>query len=185
LPAGPEVFRLHSGLKVFQEGLELADVGIVSIYGATGGDALRRIRTLHGSGLRFADVASLELPLFLDAGATRRYEDAIFKHNAALARAARTNPAFDVSYAVAGSRAPFVILTLRAPAGYDTLDEEIAAEASSRGYVFSKGGSFGFRGHRFETVRPQGRPPFLRVAMGRRGGPSLEGILDLFSTLAP
>src|SRR5690349_6950537 len=183
LPPEREVFRVHSGLKLFQAGLELADVGIVSVYGAPSGDMLRRIRTLHGAGLRFADVAALELPLFLDPGATRRYEDAVFAHNRVLAHAARANPAFDVSYPCDTKPAPFVIVNLRDAAHYENLDERICDEARKRGLVFDKGGSFGFRGHRFETVRPELGPPFLRVAMGRRGGPSLAGILQLFRTL--
>jgi hypothetical protein len=180
---GPkEVFRLHSGLKLFQAGLELADVGIVSIYGSPAGDELRRIRTLQGSGLRFADVAALELPVFLDSATTRAYENAIFQHNAALAHAARDNPALNTAYPTA--RAPFVIFNLASASSFDGLDEKIAAEAARRSLVFTKGGSFGFRGHRFETVRPEGKPPFLRVALGKRKGPSLDGILELFRTLA-
>jgi hypothetical protein len=178
-----DVFRLHSGLKLFQAGLELADVGIVSFYGSQRGDELRRIRTLQGSGLRFADVAALELPLFLDPETTRRYEDAIFWHNRALAEAARGNPAFAVSYPA--GRAPFVIFNLPSTAAYDGLDEKIATEAGRRSLVFTKGGSFGFRGHRFETVHPEGKPPFLRVAMGKRAGPSFEGVLELFRTFRP
>jgi hypothetical protein len=178
-----EVIRVHSGLKLFQAGLELADVGIVSVYGASSADALRRIRTLQGGGLRFADVAALELPLFLDRGATRRYEDAVFAHNRALAHASRANSAFNVSYPWDTKPAPFVIINLRDAAAYENLDERICDEARTRGLVFDKGGSFGFRGHRFETVRPEDGSPFLRVAMGRRGGPSLEGILQLFRTL--
>jgi len=179
-----EVFRLHSGLKLFQEGLELADVGIVSVYGSMMGDELRRIRTLQGSGLRFADVAALELPVFLDPAATRRYEGAIFQHNAALAGAARDNPLIAASYPTGRHQAPFVVFNLASACSYDGLDELIAVEAGARSLVFTKGGSFGFRGHRFETVRPDGKTPFLRVAMGKRGGPSLEGVLELFRTLA-
>jgi hypothetical protein len=184
-PPDREVFRVHSGLKLFQAGLELADVGIVSVYGASSRDALRRIRTLQGAGLRFADVAALELPLFLDPGATRRHEDAVFAHNRALAHAARGNPAFDVSYPWDTRRAPFVTINLRDASACENLDERIYDEARTRGLVFDKGGSFGFRGHRFETVWPEGGPPFLRVAMGRRGGPSLVRILQLFRTLTP
>jgi hypothetical protein len=180
-----EVFRLHSGLKLFQAGLELADVGIVSVYGSAVADELRRIRTLQGAGLRFADVAALELPLFLDAQAARRYEGAIFRHNAALASAARGNPALTVSYPAGDRPAPFVVFKLLSPPLYDGLDEKIAAEAERKSLVFIKGGSFGFRGHRFETVRPAGKTPFLRVAMGRRAGPSLDGILEFFRTFSP
>jgi hypothetical protein len=185
LPPGMEVFRLHSGLKLFQAGLELADVGIVSLYGSQQGEELRRIRTLHGTGLRFADIAALELPLFLNRAATRDYENAVFAHNAALAQAAEDNRALDARYPCPPQRAPFVIFRLPSAEACEHLDERIADIAARRGLALEKGGSFGFRGHRFETVRPEGKPPFLRVAMGARGGPSLQGILELFSGLAP
>jgi len=176
---GPrQVFRVHSGLKLFQAGLELADVGIVSVYGSALADELRHIRTLHGAGLRFAEVAALELPLFLDAAATRHYEDQIFSNNAALAEAAKDNAAFRASFPP--SRAPFVIFNFDSVTAYESLDDKIAAEAERRSLVFAKGGSFGFRGHRFETVRPDGKLPFLRVAMGKRRGPSFDGVLELF-----
>jgi hypothetical protein len=177
------VFRLHSGLKLFEAGLELADVGIVSLYNAAKADALAHIRTLQGGGLRFADVAALELPLFLDPEMTRRYEEAIFANNSALARAAKDNPAFTVAYPQ--KPAPFVVFNLASASHYDALDERIAQEAARCNLCFIRGGSFGFRGHRFETVRPQGKPPFLRVAMGKRRGPSMHGILELFRTLEP
>jgi hypothetical protein len=78
-----------------------------------------------------------------------------------------------------------VVFNLPPDTSYDGLDEKIAAEAAQRSLVFIKGGSFGFRGHRFETVRPSGKPPFLRVAMGKRGGPSLDGIVEMFRSFAP
>ena len=188
------VFRVHSGLKLFQQGLELADIGIVSIYGSGAGERLRNIRTLHGTGLRFADVAALELPFFLDARSTRPYEDAIFAHNARLARAVSQTPgpfapAIHPSLLSSTGRAPFCIFTLTDPgadpgASYDALEQAIVAGARHRNLVLDHGGSFGFRGHRFEVVRPDARPPFLRVALGRRGGPSLEGVIDLLSSLS-
>ena len=127
------VFRLHSGLKLFEGGLELADVGIVSVYGPDPAQAeeLRRIRTLQGAGLSFADVAALELPLFLDGASTRAYEDAIFRNNRALADAARNNPAFAVSHPP--DRAPYVVFNLPSPSRYDGLDDKIAHETAQRG----------------------------------------------------
>ena len=188
------VFRVHSGLKLFQQGLELADIGIVSVYGGDPGEHLRAIRTLHGTGLRFADVAALELPFFLDAHSTRRYEDAIFAHNARLARAVSRGsgpfaPAVHPSLSSSTGRAPFCIFTLADPgadprASYEAVEHAIVAGAARRNLVLDRGGSFGFRGHRLEVVRPAGRPPFLRVALGRRAGPSLAGVIDLFSSLS-
>jgi hypothetical protein len=184
------VFRIHSGLKLFQQGLELADIGIVSIYGSDAGERLRSIRTLHGTGLRFADVAALELSFFLDAHSTRRYEEAIFAHNARLARALSQTPGLFAplvhpSLSSSTGRAPFCIFTLANPgASYEALEQAMLAGAKRRNLVLDHGGSFGFRGHRFEVVRPDGRPPFLRVALGRRGGPSLEGVIDLLASLS-
>ena len=86
------VFRVNSGLKLFQFGLELANVGILSVFGrerATVEGLSRRlgeIRTLLDSGLRFADVAALEFPAFLNPAATLEYETAIFQHNYWLGR---------------------------------------------------------------------------------------------------
>jgi hypothetical protein len=188
------VFRIHSGLKLFQQGLELADTGIVSVYGSDAGEHLRSIRTLHGTGLRFADVAALELSFFLDAGSTRRYEEAIFAHNAQLARAVSKArgpfmPVVHPSLSSSTGQAPFCVFTLAdrgtdPDAGYVALEQALMAGAQRRNLVLDRGGSFGFRGHRFEVVRPANRPPFLRVAMGRRGGPSLQGVIELLSALA-
>jgi hypothetical protein len=184
-----DVFRIHSGLKLFQQGLELSDVGIISHYGDPRGDHLRRIRTLHGTGLRFADVAALELPLFLDAPATRAYVSRIFAHNARVAEVIAKRPGpFEPVVPPARLRpkhgAPYCVFTLRDPRGsYEELEATLARDIQKRGLVFDRGGSFGFRGHRFEVVRPDGREPFLRVALGHRAGPSLEGILALFGEL--
>ena len=52
--------------------------------------------------------------------------------------------------------------------------------------MLARGGSFGFRGHRFETIEPDPAEgaPFLRVALGWRGGHSTEGLVALFGELA-
>ena len=175
------VFRVNSGLKLFQSGLELANVGILSVFGRDRATVKRlygrlgEIRTLLDSGLRFADVAALEFPAFLDPTATLEYETAIFEHNAMLARAvADDNRAFQpISHPSltdgSGVGAPYCVFRLKRDQSkeYDRLESTIQAHARSRRLLFSRGGSFGFRGHRFEVVRPEKDAPFLRVAMGR------------------
>ena len=50
----------------------------------------------------------------------------------------------------------------------------------------TRGGSFGFRGHRYELIEPdldKGRT-FLRVALGWRGGWSCQGLCELFAALS-
>jgi len=89
--------------------------------------------------------------------------------------------------ALTAGGAPYCAFQLRdaSPADYDALDAEIADEARRRNLLLARGGSFGFRGHRYEIVKPEtGEPPFLRVALGRRGGWSCEGIIKMMAEIA-
>jgi hypothetical protein len=189
------VIRVTSCLKLFEGGLELANAGILSIYereaaGTKLGEGLRRIRTLAGSGLNLVDVIALEAPFFLDAAYADRYARAVFDHNARLVGAiAGAGKRFvPVSHpALTGGDAPYCAFQLpdASPEAYDALENEIASEARRRRLVFSHGGSFGFRGHRYEIVKPEtGAPPFLRIALGRRGGWSCGGIIEMMSEIA-
>jgi hypothetical protein len=196
------VFRLVSGLKLLQGGLELASVGVLSIFTLSDavnsakqlGDRIRKIRTLLGLGLSFADVAVLEAPWFLDRDYTGVYQRAIFENNARLATTVSSNNhlfrgAFHPSLLPdwQGPRdAPYCVFRLQDddPHLLVLLEEFIRKEVRTRGILFESGGSFGFRGHRFEVVRPEGAEPFLRVALGRRPGWSCDQITDLLGDLA-
>ncbi len=197
------VFRIFSGLKLFQAGLELSSVGIVSVFtrdrgpiAARGiGDRIRRIRTLLGLGLSFFEVAALEVPWFLDPTHTQAYERAIFDNNEVLARAvAAENRLFDGTFHPSLIQAsddvrgaPYCSFRLRErdPHLYDSLEQHLHREAERRDLQFELGGSFGFRGHRFEVVRPEtGEIPFLRVALGRRTGWSRDRIIELMTEIA-
>src|SRR5690606_19633904 len=154
------------------------------------GEDLRRVRTLIGAGPSHADVLALEAPPFLDREFTERYAAAVFEHNAQLAQALAdanrrfapvTHPSFS------GGFAPYCAIQLPSgsTADYDALEREIAQEAERRRLNFDRGGSFGYRAHRFETVKPEtGDPPFLRIAMGRRGGWSFDGIVRMMIEIA-
>jgi len=68
---------------------------------------------------------------------------------------------------------------------YDLVEDWIRNAVRERGILFEWGGSFGFRGHRFEVVRPgEGSEPFLRVALGRRSGWSCDRIIELIGELS-
>jgi hypothetical protein len=196
----PLVVQLRSGLKLDQAGFELANVGIASLYAADNdrrdragsfGARLRKVRTTVGSGLTFDEIAVLEAPWFLDAATLSRHTDWVFAHNAALAQAlwrADVNVGHsclnsDQSWAVA----PFCTIHLATDEieVYRALETQIGDEALRRGLLFDRGGSFGFRGHRYEVVEPDPArgAPFLRIAMGARGGPSLCGVIDLMVSL--
>lgn len=196
---GPNIImRVCSGLKLFQAGLEIANVGILTCFKRADllqptddvSAALRVLRTLTGGGLRAADTLALEAPWIFDRDNTARYEQAIFDHNAALAAAvAADNRLFEpLSHpALEGASAPYCVFRLVCPTSeaYDALEGKIIDEAKRHKLNFDKGGSFGFRGHRFEVVYPDtGEQPFLRVALGRRGGWSCNGIIKMMATLA-
>jgi hypothetical protein len=198
LPREALVLRLASGLKLMQAGLELANVGILSIYAvdkerlaALGAD-LRRARTLTGAGLRFSDALALEAPWFLDSAYARRYEQAVFAHNGALARAVAQNnklfePITHPSFGEAPRGGPYCVFRLEGGAPFDLhgLAGMLIDEARVRKLLFERGGSFGFRGSRFDIIEPEGgEAPFLRIAMGRRGGWSCEGVIQLVGEIA-
>jgi hypothetical protein len=190
----PVVCRVASTLKLLQGGFELANAGVLSIYTRDPKDDLavnlRRVRTLTGSGIHLVDAIALEAPWFLDAPQTDAYTGAIFDHNAALASAlVEANKRFaPISHpSFAGGAAPYCAFQLAdvSSENYDALEHEIAAEAERRGLLIAHGGSFGFRAHRYEVVKPEtGDPPFLRVALGRRGGWSCESIIEMMAEIA-
>lgn len=203
-PDAPVVICLRSALKLDQAGLELANAGICSVYvprGAAPGSAelpetLRRIRRLTGSSLGLQDMAALEAPWFLDPLYWPRYCDAVFANNRRLALAFSPEGRLFAGISHPALRrtgepwceAPFCILTLSDPTAdnYRRLSALLEHEARARNLAFAPGGSFGFRGHRFEAIVPDtpATPGFLRVAMGAREGPSIEGIIRLLDDLA-
>lgn len=187
------VLRVSSCLKLLQGGLELANAGILSVYTREESELpteLRRIRTLIGAGIHLVDAIALEAPWFLDAKQTDRFTGAIFDNNARLVRAvAETNERFApiLHPALTGGAAPYCTFQLAEPSpqAYDALEQEIAAGVKSRNILIAHGGSFGFRGHRYEIVKPEtGEPSFLRIAMGRRDGWSCEGLIQMMSEIA-
>jgi hypothetical protein len=195
---GPLVAVFRSGLKLDQAGLELANVGIVQLFvregsGVAVADNLRRIRGLTGSGLTLDELAALSAPWFLDRTYLKDYTSAIFAHNAALGRAiGRESTVFEErshpSLVRAGAEAPFCAVRLRGGDGtaHRRLLQIVEAEIGRRGLRATHGGSFGFRGHRYELIEPEHEDgvPFLRVALGFRKGRTLEGLIALFGELA-
>jgi hypothetical protein len=200
----PLLARLSSGLKLDQAGLELAGVGIVSLYRHEAQsfaldpvEKLKKARVLTGAGLGFDAIGALEAPWFLDREFARDYAGAVFENNALLAkRLAETlsdcaGLFSQLSHPTLGpgdADAPFVLLQLHedSPENYRRLEEIIARAAKARQIRFDKGGSFGFRGHRFEAILPEAGEitPFLRVALGARKGWSRDGIIALLSEIA-
>lgn len=196
----PLIVAYSSGLKLDQAGLELANVGIVRIYARNGrvearevAESLRRIRALTGAGLTLDELSALSAPWFMERGYVDGYTSALFANNRALAASIGGGSAIFAagchpSLLDAAADAPFCAIELRdpTPERYAALSARVEMEIRRRGLLASRGGSFGFRGHRFELIEPeagQGRT-FLRVALGWRDGHSRQGICDLFAELA-
>jgi hypothetical protein len=152
---------------------------------------LKRCRTLTGAGLRFVDALALEAPFFLDRGATQPYADRVFAHNASLARAVMAENRLFKPLAEAGladASLPYCAFELAAANSVEALEAlgaRIDREARARGLLIERGGSFGFRGHRYEVIEPEsGEPPFLRIALGARADRSGSGFIELMAELA-
>ncbi len=202
--SAPIVINLRSGSELDQAGLELASVGIASIYRHKSGNAetqdfgarLRKARTAVGVGLSAFDMATLEAPWFLNGDYFRRYTLAVFDNNARVADdlagggrlfANVLHPKF-ARARCRWAQAPYTLLRLQEPRpeNYEFLERVIAYEARRRGIFFDQGKGFGNRGHRFQAVIPDKErgTPSLRVAMGARSTPSLERAIRLLRELA-
>jgi hypothetical protein len=200
-PVPPLVIVYSSGLKLDQAGLELANVGIVRIYcrNDTDDDAgavaakLRQLRGLNGTGLTLDELSALSAPWFMNRAYADRYTRAVFANNRTLGQAigrgsALFEPDCHPSLLGAGADAPFCALRLRQPSrdGYRRLVARLAAEIERRDLLANRGGSFGFRGHRYELIEPEEDKgqAFLRVALGWRDGYSRQGLCDLLQEMA-
>jgi len=188
----PLVIIFRSGLKLDQAGLELANVGIVTILSASAlkkdaagifATELRRIRTLTGSGPSFEDINALSVPWFLGPQSDR-YADRIFANNARVAGRFRANKELTLSHPARSEPnlvAPFSLLQLSAQDGatYRQFENAIDIEAHRRGILLQRGGSFGFRGHRFQAIVPTRGTPFIRLAIGSRADASHDKIIEM------
>lgn len=204
------VVIIRSGLKLDQQGLELANVGLLHVWlPDTPNDAkrLERIeerfkttRTTLGVGVSQDEYAALTVPFFLDQPSLVQHTEHVFANNRRFAQALAptvkanqgliaeiSHPCLGPSHALDWAQAPFVTVRYRgdendARAFMRTVLE---FESRTRKLSFVPGSSFGFRGHRFEMgFSGDLKHTTLRVALGARVGPSVEGIIKLFQDLS-
>lgn len=199
----PLVIQVSSGLKLDQAGLELANVGIVSLYAPATEEAkldaaaarLTLVRRLNGTALTIDAVALLDIPFFLDPATFYEYSAAVFANNARLAHAVPQGGLFETvahpacdPRGLPSAQAPFVFFHLRDDdaARYVELECLVVEEAARRGLALERGGSFGFRGHRCEAIVLKGarRNGLFKVALGGRCGPSVDGMVRLLADIA-
>jgi hypothetical protein len=200
------VIQVSSTLKLDQEGLEFSNAGLMSIYSTTGpvvsgiAKRMRKYRAAMGLGLTFEQIAALDYRGFLDADLCERHSTSIFNNNAHLARHMEVgdglifinkfHPTLQERYqSTSWAVAPFVNLQLRTETDQqerELLKHVLFKEANQRGLTFKPGSSFGFRAHRVETsIQDElGGVQVIRVAMGCRPGPSVNGTIDLLNNIS-
>lgn len=198
------VVQVSSALKLDQEGLEFSNAGLMSLFSdkepIIKGMAirLRKYRTTTGLGLTLEQIAALDYPGFLDRNSCHRHCEAVFANNARLAMevdagsgmlfTGKHHPALQEHPGKSWAVAPFVNLELAADTDKqqrELLKHVLFKEARLRGILFRPGSSFGFRAHRVETsIQNEQGNQVIRVAMGCRSGPSVEGTIQLLSDIA-
>lgn len=201
---GPQVvFEVRSGLKLDQQGLEIANLGVVEVFVRDGGEAnadrvtdmLLLARTTTGTGLSRAALVSLDTPFLLDRSWRERHGGAVLMQNAWFANRAADFEGGIIQEVVhpslrgaPGGHAPFVVMKVAT----DDLGDHGLLLAAMRELLGEKdaavahGSSFGFRGTRYETIIPRAADAvgLFKVAVGSRSGPSLGALIDVMRHLS-
>jgi hypothetical protein len=201
----PLVIDVRSGLKLDQQGLELANLGIAVCYGCGEDDSgwwtetvanLPTVRGIRGASLGAEALAALCNGFIFDRAMNERYTQSVFSANTRIAEAvSSTEGGLFETIAYPGlvssaphAVAPFTVMKLRdaALADYEKLLGVVRWEAARRGIPLANGSSFGFRGHRYEVIVPRlsERAGLLKFAMGARHGPALDRISELLIEIA-
>lgn len=195
----PVVAVFRSGLKLDQAGLELSNVGVVSLYAGAGACGktrlekvaanLKRFRTLTGGGLGFEQINSLSVPWFLDPLYRQRYAGAVFDNNATFAQRVASSATLDVAHASLvdpSQECPFCTIRIMhgSDDSYRRLEAHIENETRRRGILLRRGGSFGFRGHRYQVIFSDEGAPFIRLAIGARRDASFQALIPLFNEIS-
>ncbi|MBF6220891.1 hypothetical protein IU479_22580 [Nocardia abscessus] len=198
------VIELRSGLKLDQQGLELGNVGVVSIHTIRSATVsasemaalLRKMRTITGSGLATDTIAALDAPFALSREWTQRYASRVFLNNAVMAGvlaprkglfARIAHPSLD-GVELPWAQAPFVVCHLAEDSleNHGLLLAVVEFEAERRHLDLVRGSSFGFRGHRFESIIPKlsEHRGLFKIAMGFRADAERDRVVALFAELA-
>ncbi|MBF0379372.1 MAG: SUMF1/EgtB/PvdO family nonheme iron enzyme [Magnetococcales bacterium] len=215
----PLVVVLSSGLKLDQEGLELANVGMLTLFNRDGNEEqeeladrltgkLRRNRNLFGYGLLMDEMAILDVPWFLHLANYKKHCSHVFDNNRRLAAALSpviangegifshvSHPCLSAAAGWSWANAPFVVFHFKpefdSEENHTALVATILRMAKERNLGFIGGMSFGFRSSRFEIIKPNAilhpngnQKGLLKVAMGRRSGVQVAGVIKLLSEVA-
>ncbi|MBO6558606.1 MAG: hypothetical protein JJ957_19055 [Pseudomonadales bacterium] len=167
--------------------------------------ALISIRKIMGSGLTYAQIAALDAPWIFHPEWMSRHSTAVLENNRYTAMALKDiggifsavyHPALTKLSHLSWAESPLVVIELHQSQDTDAnrtfLEAVIASEIKARKLVMYLGASFGFRHHRCEILVPEGPyhyddgspRGFLKIAMGARSGPTMEGLITLIKDIA-
>ncbi|MFI9847932.1 hypothetical protein ACIHFD_63740 [Nonomuraea sp. NPDC051941] len=202
--------EVRSALKLDQQGLELANLGVANVLhhqGMVGGvpragelaKVLRLVRGVTGAGPSAADIAALDAPFLFRPAWHRRHAGQVYANNRYVAeRLATVSGVFSsvVHPSLASENdiirdAPFVIIELAEDSAEDSVANHgfvlgvLRHAAAIRGIRLVHGASFGFRSHRFDAVIPRVSRPrgLLKFAAGSRRGPFLDAAADILAEI--
>lgn len=198
----PLLICVRSGLKLDQEGLELANLGIIESWELSDEVSAPRFqqtasacRVVTGSGIGWPEACCLSPGFVLDPTRTDAYCANVFQTNRAMFKEVVMSGTLFTSAVHPPSPwgAPFVLYQLREgdAAAYKQLAYLLHSEAERRSMDWAMSGSFGFRTDRYETILPSeqsrcGEDPggVLKVAAGSYQGARFQHIVDLLNELA-
>lgn len=195
----PLVLCARSGLKLDQQGLELANLGVQEGWSSDAAllarfsRAARAARVVSGCGVGWEQACQLAPSFVLHSACLEDYSRRIFASARRLREEVElSGELFAQTVPPAGGwDVPFVFYRLRdgGSDAYRQLAALLEAEARRRGLSWQMSGSFGFRSDRFETILPDEYGKFtpggvLKVAAGCYQGARFEAILDLLNELA-
>ena len=180
--------QINSGLKLEQQGLELSNLGIASIFLHQKVSksisnyfvmAIKRLRGLQGLNLRTTEMMALNTPFVFDLEKTNSFMDKIFENNKFLAESLFNHMNFGtISHPYISNPSgrifewnvsPFVIIKIPNFSDYRVIITIIQYECKLRNIVFIFGNSFGFRHHRLEYITPNindETSSFMKIACG-------------------
>ncbi|MEG3617025.1 hypothetical protein V5T82_01030 [Magnetovibrio sp. PR-2] len=202
------IVEVRSGLKLDQQGLELANAGLMNLWMPEHRDdklddivnSLQISRTTLGTNLSHNELAALQAPLFLHADLLNTHTTAVFAANRLFAEQlhplikpdtgvfdAVFHPSLGDNARLPWAQSPFVNIRYRPDddSARSFLNNVLDFESHRRKLCFWPASSFGFRSHRYEMG--YGRDikfNTLRVALGARHGPSMHEVIKLFQELA-
>lgn len=164
--------HMASGLKLDQRGIELNNIGFLSLYAQDKdlerqfSTALRQLRTELGYGLSYPELCELDTEFFLQPEELEQYSSRIFNNNKFLAQnmdlgeghifKKMRHPSLSSKCHLPWAVAPFVVFHLVDDTllNQGLLLEVLNHKCRLKKLPFHTGASFGFRFHRYEVIVP-------------------------------